>query len=437
MRHFDAWLLRDPYSIFHYYSSGHRWKETIRDLIQERKICSPPLDITASSSNGNTASQTPINPYARPINSQSTSPVIAKLPLEIRLMIYEYAFGDQVIHLVQVKDKIRHVRCKNTTSSLDKNRRCCPVTPARWRADDFNNGNTTSSSASDDNQSAATAAAATSMLYPHTHPSLPSSLSNSSTSLLRTCRTIYAEASDLLYRNSTFDVDDLTTFIAFTMSISPLHLRQIRRLSVQWTPVWQPMAGEEHKSSIYSHTHNDRLWATFWNRVAALEGLEELTLSVDLGRFAGSPVPGAGNLNNNPNAAANGNGNGQGHGHGHGAGGLIGGHRLRLSIQEPWVAPLLCVRGLRSFELGITARCDAAAKSFLEGGLVRDAVLLRDQLRVVMCSDRGSGFPVLPGVEGLEVQMELARRCAFACQEDEGESVRGGRVRPRLAITAA
>ncbi|KAL2872180.1 uncharacterized protein BJX67DRAFT_101963 [Aspergillus lucknowensis] len=411
MRHFDAWLLRDPYSIFHYYSSGHRWKETVRDLIQQRKICAPPA-LSSSLDNGNTLSSTPVNPYSRPINSQSSSPLFAKLPLEIRLAIYEYAFGDQVVHLVQVKDKIRHVRCEDTTSSLDKNRRCCPSTPARWRDQDT----TTSSSRTTGNASAAN----TSMLYPHTHPSLPTSLSNSSVSVLRTCRAIYAEAADILYTNSTFDVDDLTTFIAFTLSISPDRLRSIKRLAIQWTPVWQPMAGKEHKSSIYSHTHNDKLWALFWTRVAALQGLEDLTLSIDLGRFAGTPTPtppGAGAPGANPN----------------GAGGVIGGHRLRLAVSEPWVAPLLCIRGLRSFELGITARCDAVAKQALEENLVRDAVLLRDHLRTVMCLERGAELPLLPGVQDLQPQVDLLRRCAF--EREEVETPRG--VRPRLAITAA
>ncbi len=416
MRHFDAWILRDPYSIFHYYSTGHRWKEAVRDLIQARKICAP-LSLSLDSNASSTPSPS-IDPYARSMNPQSTCALLTKLPLEIRLMIYEYAFGDQVVHLVQVKDKIRHVRCNNTTSSLDKNRRCCPVTPARWRANDLAAAATFPSPT---NSASSTSATSNSMLYPHTHPSLPSQLSNSSTALLRTCRAVYAEASSILYKNSAFDVDDLTTFIAFSLSISADHLRAIRKLTIQWMPVWQPMAGEEHKSSIYSHTHNDRLWALFWNRVAALSGLEDLALIVDLGSFAGTPA-GA------PAAAGNGGAGGAG-------ASVIGGNRLRLSIAEPWVAPLLCVRGLRSFELGITAKCDAVAKEVLEGGLVRDAVILRDHLRMVMCSKRGEALPPLPGVQNLSVQLEFLGRCAVETEDVERGIQRG--MRPRLTITAA
>ncbi|KAA8652204.1 hypothetical protein EYZ11_008321 [Aspergillus tanneri] len=382
MRHFDAWLLRDPYSIFHYYPTGRRWQETVRDLIQERKICSPCLDPPYSSTT------TPIEPCALPMASQSDCGLLSRLPPEIRLMIYGYVFGDEAVHLVQVKNKIRHVRCRHPVSSVDQNRRCCPSTPAHWRQESNKNHN--------NNQQLHHHSA---MLYPHTHADLPSALSNSSLALLRCCRAIYAEAADILYANVVFDVDDLHTFIAFSRTVGTDRLRSIRRLTVQWSPVWQPMAGHEQPSSIFAHTHNDRLWSLFWSRVAALRGLEELHLSVDLGRFSGTP-----------------------------AGGLIAGkQRLRLAIDEPWVAPMLCVRGLQSFELGITARCDTYAKRVLEGDLVRDAVTLRDHLRAILCSPPGS-VPSIPGV-----QLQLKRPCGI---DELNETVRPT-VRPRLAITAA
>ncbi|OGM43761.1 hypothetical protein ABOM_006872 [Aspergillus bombycis] len=377
MRHFDAWLLRDPYSIFHYYPTGRRWQETVRDLIQERKICAPSVDISLQAAS---TSSKPVDPYARPMASQSDSLFFRKLPAEIRLIIYNYAFGDEAIHLVQLKGKIRHVRCKHSSSSLDRNRRCCPVTPARWRVKDNR-----------------TAGHSDSVLYPHTHASLPASLSNSSVALLRTCRAIYAEAADILYANAVFDVDDLHTFIAFSLIVCPERLRSIRRLTVQWMPIWQPMAGQEHKSSIYSHTHNDHLWALFWTRIAALHGLEQLHLSLDLGRFSGNAM-----------------------------GGVVGGKRFRLAIDEPWVFPMLCVHGLKSFELGITARCDAYAKRVMEQDLCRDAMALRDALRERMCSPRGQ-IPIVPS-------LQMKRACGM---EAEVLDVPERKMRPRLAITAA
>lgn len=375
MRHFDAWLLRDPYSIWHYYSTGRLWQETVRNLIHDRKICAPPVDLLSSPN----SPVKPVDPYSRPMASQPDCMLFSKLPAEIRLMIYNYVFGDETVHLVQLKGKIRHVRCQHSSSSLESNRHCCPITPARWRVSDGQIAGHTDR-----------------VLYPHTHASLPDMLSDSSLSLLRTCRAIYAEAADIPFTNSVFDVDDLHTFIAFSLTICPDRLQSIKRLTVQWMPVWQPMAGEEHKSSIYSHTHNDRLWALFWTRVASLAGLQELRLSLDLGRFSGNV-----------------------------SSGLIGGNRLRLAIDEPWVAPMLLVRGLKFFELGITARCDAYAKSVLEDDLRRDAVVLRDNLRTVMCSSSANPLQV--------PWFQLNKPCLVDDLQEQPEPA----IRPRLAITAA
>ena len=374
MRHFDTWLLRDPYSIWHYYSTGRRWQETVRSMIQERQICAPQVDISHPEQERPHA----VDPYARKMAPQDDCMFLRKLPAEIRLMIYGYVFGDEAVHLVQLKGKVRHVRCSHPSASVVSNRSCCPVTTARWRVDDARG---------EDH--------AQSLLYPHTHTSLPESLSSSSLSLLQTCRTIYSEAANIPYSNLAFDVDDLHTFIAFSLTVNEEHLRRIKRLTVQWMPVWQPMKGEVQQSSIFSHTHNDQLWELFWTRVAALRGLEELRLCLDLGRFSG-------NLSRD----------------------IVGGKRLRLAVDEPWVAPMLLVRGLKSFDLGITVKCDQRAKQVMENDLVRDAVTLRDQLQSVLCSSREQCQLADFGIPNLK----------NPCSSDAHE---GRRVRPRLAITSA
>lgn len=382
MRHFDAWVIRDPYSIWHYYSTGRRWQDTVRDLIHERKICSP-------SPTSPPPEET--NPDGGQINPQPTSPLFTRLPPEIRQIIWSHVFGSDTLHLVQVKNTIRHVRCTcndaASSSSLTHHRHCCPTTPARWRIYD---GRVPGHSDR--------------LLYPHTHEHLPDSLSNSHVALLRTCRAVHAEAGHLLYRNSTFDVDDLYTFIAFAQSLSPYALASIRRLTVQWMPIWQPLSGQDNKGSIYAHTHSDALWKEFWARVASLPSLKELRLSLDLGRFTGSVVGGGAVV--------------------------VSGQRLPLTLTEPWLLPLLNVRGLDVFELAVTARCDAAAKGVIEGDLCRDAGVLRDQLRAVMCSRRGVR---LDQVKGVELGGEWLEEVFEEVMREQGCGRRG----PRLAITAA
>ncbi|KAJ5334336.1 uncharacterized protein N7506_008119 [Penicillium brevicompactum] len=350
MRHFDTWVLRDPYSIWHYYPTGHRWRDTVRDLIHSRAICSP---------------ETPSSYLSPPINSdihsQSQSPLL-RLPAELRQMIWSYVLTNdsspntsnpQTLHLVQLKGKIRHVRCSTHFNSpniqskseqpqpnppLTQNRHCCPTTPARWRIYD---GRVPGHSDR--------------LLYPHTHEHLPTTLSNSNVSLVRVCRRIFAEAEHILYQASRFDVDDLYTFIAFSETLSPTARNSIRRLTVQWMPIWIPMAGLDHKGSIYGHTHSDELWVRFWGSVAGLRGLKELGLSLDLGRFTGSI--------------------------GSGGEAVVSGQKIPFGMGEGWVRPLLGVRGLKSFDLAVTARCDLVARGVVESELVKEVGALRDELR--------------------------------------------------------
>ncbi|KAJ5086332.1 hypothetical protein NUU61_007639 [Penicillium alfredii] len=376
MRHFDAWVLRDPYSIWHYYATGRRWQDTVRDLIQERQICAPHNDLDTD--------HPPVDSYTETMADQAECGLLQRLPPEIRQMIWGYVFGNDTVHLVQLKGKIRHVRCTQPTLSLTQHRHCCPLTPARWRVYD---GRVPGHSDR--------------LLYPHTHEHLPQQLSDSGASLLRTCRAIYAETAELPYRSSVFDVDDLHTFLAFAAAIGPRGRRALRRLTVQWMPVWQPMAGQDHKGSIYAHTHSDALWARFWACLAALPALQELRLSLDLGRFTGT-VAGGGAV-------------------------VVAGQRLPLHLQDPWLFPLLNVRGLRHFDLAVTARCDLPAKDVIEPDLCRDAALLRDHLRAVMCTPRGSPVPELKG-------LVLPELCVLEDLRSQSAPPRKG---PRLAITAA
>ncbi|QKX56147.1 uncharacterized protein TRUGW13939_03247 [Talaromyces rugulosus] len=337
MRHFDTWILRDPYSIFHYYPTGRRWQESVRDMIHERQICAPRVDSSSSS-----RSSAAVDPLAqRCISDQPDSDFLQRLPPEIRLMIYSYAFGDEAVHLVQLKGKIRHVRCCNESASIASHRACCPETTARWRS------------------SSCPVSSDSNMLYPHTHSALPGKLSNSSLSLLRTCRAIYLEAASIPYTDLVYDVDDLHTFIAFSSTICPERLRSIKRLTVQWTPIWQPMTGVSH-TSIYAHTHNDRLWKLFWQRVQAMTGLRELRISLDLGQF----------MSNTTTTSSSGS------------------KKISLATSEAWVSPLLAVRGLKVFDLCVTAKCDASTQNTMVAEIGRDALILCEYLRSVMCAPR-------------------------------------------------
>lgn len=111
---------------------------------------------------------------------------------------------------------------------------------------------------------------------------------------------------------------------------------------------------------------------------------------------------------------------------------VVSGQRLPLSLTEPWLLPLLNVRGLDVFELAVTARCDAAARGVIEAELCRDAAVLRDQLRAVMCSRHGVKLEQIKGLDFGDARLEEVFE---EVMRDEG--LGGGRRGPRLAITAA
>ncbi|KAJ5432523.1 uncharacterized protein N7458_011679 [Penicillium daleae] len=176
MRHFDAWVIRDPYSIWHYYTTGQRWKDTVRELIHDRKICAPslnsidPYPSSSSSSPSSTATISSSSSSSTPSTTvQQTSPLFTRLPPEIRAIIWSYVFDAETIHLVTIKNKVRHVRCSSpatSTTSLTNHRHCCPTTLARWRTPSTTTTNINSSPN-------------TNLLYPHTNPTLPSTLTTS------------------------------------------------------------------------------------------------------------------------------------------------------------------------------------------------------------------------------------------------------------------
>lgn len=338
MRHFDLWVLRNPWDIWHFYRSRQRWKKEISQMIRDRVTSVP----------GELEDRDPV-PFTSPLVSddegdgsgcstpiQTDSMLLNRLPTEIRLQIYGYVFGDGAVHLVHIENRIRHVRCEDKYPSLNQHRKtCCPVTVARWRG-----VNGQGHRGHRDH-----------LLYPHTHTDLPDQLSNSNLSLLRTCRQIYAEAIDIPYSNFIFDVDDLHTWIYFCRNICPHRLACIKHLTVQWSVFWDPMTGSEPWSSVYSHSHKDTIWEEFWRLLASpeqLASLVDLRLVLNYADFPSSTET----------------------------------MMKKLSLDSGWVAPILKIRSLKFFDLRITSKKDNPVNSNATAAVEA----LRDQIRLIVCS---------------------------------------------------
>lgn len=157
--------------------------------------------------------------------------LLDRLPPEIRLEIYTYVLGRNLLHLVQGEERISHVRCR-ASSATDFRRTCRP------------------------------AAANTARRI------LPGSTSNGNLALIKTCRQVYIEAMDVLYTTNVFDLDDPRTLLYFSQSIRPQRLASITKLHV-YCPIGSPL-GHGHGNSypIQEPPYDEKTWKRFWHVIA-------------------------------------------------------------------------------------------------------------------------------------------------------------------------
>ena len=177
----------------------------------------------------------------------SRSQLLNRLPLEIRFEIYRYVLGDNLLHLVQGKKQISHVRCR-AASVPDYARSCRP--------------------------SAASTAA---RLF-------PGSTSNGNLALLQTCRQVYQEAIDLLYSTNVFDLDDPRTLFYLSRSIRPQRLASITKLHVYFPLAYQCWCASKDDFPTKAPPYDEATWKRFWHIIATqMPRLAELRLCFGAG----------------------------------------------------------------------------------------------------------------------------------------------------------
>ena len=161
-------------------------------------------------------------------------PFLAKLPIEIRELVYTHALGNHLVHLLAVPRRITHFRCE-TSSVVDPQRAC------------------------------------------HREKAPPSN-STISANILRTNRQIYAEALPVLYSCNRFDVDDLSVFNIFANNISPAGLSSIRTVHLSWTTDFPPLEFEVTQDPVNAPC-DDATYRRFWDIVTGdMPALREFRL---------------------------------------------------------------------------------------------------------------------------------------------------------------
>jgi hypothetical protein len=256
-------------------------------------------------------------------------PLLTRLPKEIRIQIWQYALGSGGCHyhLMHGGGRITHALCQASSHGNVNNLAspCCRSSASRTCCDKtlmshlcLTGRGCTRQAANMDN--------------------VFDKLPRANSTLLRTCRQIYQEATLLLYSTNIFDVDDLNTFIYWSRTILPGRLASVRALSISWDIFWPPLT---KTNPTGTHTcemvcpyerlgvrNSDQVWLEFWDIVATkMAGLQDLRIRIGImPQYYGTAHLSA----------------------------LFGKEKgLLRELSANWVRPILCIRGLKRFELEI------------------------------------------------------------------------------------
>lgn len=197
------------------------------------------------------------SPKGQWTSPQKLSPFFEKLPLEIRHQIYICVFQDDapLVHIVHRRGRRRlgHLRCRGTYSGTRWLYASCWSCKANTAADWYpsHRGDRTDGGV------------------------LP---------LLRSCRKLYAEAIDILYRSLTFAMANLTTMILFSLTVLPQRLNAVRRLQLTYT-----LRNSRHWREILDFSE----WRKACGILSRMSALEELGVDINdafSGRVPLSPI---------------------------------------------------------------------------------------------------------------------------------------------------
>lgn len=168
---------------------------------------------------------------------------LKRLPLELRLHIYEYVLGGETINLVQIRKRSSEWPFLTSGSMLTSmiGASWDPMKPDPWKSPDIN------------------------------------------PALLLSCRQIYSEAADILYSSNVFAVDNITAFIYLAENyLSSQRLLAIKHLQVSFT--WRftsLLASYIAARDVDDGYYDFETWRRFWHLLANDMRLTSLSIDID------------------------------------------------------------------------------------------------------------------------------------------------------------
>lgn len=218
-----------------------------------------------------------------PLDTQQDSPLF-KLPAELRLRIYHEVLGGNVFHLLLKPHRVGHVLCDErpktypATDDLpevvqrDPERKCLAnrqFPDAGSIPGSYGRGFKTRHKTSDPDSCAGRKM--------HSLSGYLLRKSDFSLSLLLSCRRLYCEAIDTLYKDNVFDINHPQTFVLFADTILPQRLALIQSLQLLWAHPPLDLDREFESSP-------DPWWRDLWTKVATqkrMPALRHVSLRVE------------------------------------------------------------------------------------------------------------------------------------------------------------
>ena len=182
-------------------------------------------------------------------HSQPSSPLFTKFPLEIRQHIYEIVLGGDIIHLVDVSQRIAHYRYAHNEDTKSQDPPTGTV-PLQYP------------------------------LGPHAPPTAtwldqrnriprPAQFSSGLLSLPLTCHAVYVEAMPVLYGSNTFSMaSPLVLIYLKDYVLRPSRFAEIRHLRLN---PWVRFDNPAHYGGRVPAPHDAETWARFWGVVAGMK----------------------------------------------------------------------------------------------------------------------------------------------------------------------
>ncbi|KAM3081014.1 hypothetical protein ACMFMF_002930 [Clarireedia jacksonii] len=199
------------------------------------------------------------------------SSALLRLPAELRRQILLEVLGESVIHLVQCRGRLGHIRCKEDNMqsfphninghSYDIERRCIPPCQFSCRhSARFHSPY---------------------ILESVTCTTLHPPRSESCLGVLRTCQQLYSEGIDLLYSTNVFDANDAETVLFLAQTIRPQRLKAIKHLQILANDPWPYADIAELHFSQFTPVNDAPLWVECCKLIGSqMTGLQSLTVRI-------------------------------------------------------------------------------------------------------------------------------------------------------------